>query len=215
MKFIRKNGRIIPIGAKNEIENAKQKTIGTAKQAGKNAAQNGINKAIEHGNDAYNSKLSDKQKMQVHTGMSIFEKAVAAGSLAGGAKSLISAADRGAASYQKQAREKRGKYSGIAASGAALGIGGAGAIARGSSLQKVGKQILKYESMKLPLNGLKSGSSLLNLGKKWKIGGSAGAAIGTGIAALGLYGARKAAKHEARANNIRNITSSLKKYSGG
>lgn len=211
MKFIRRNGRIIPIGMKNDALIVQKKITAGAKQAGKNVAQNAANKALDAGNDAYNSNLNDKQKMAVKSGMSIFEKAFAAGTVAAAARSLIGAGDKAAGDYQKQAKDARAKYASAAAGGAAIGIGGAGAIARGDRLAKAAKPFLKYGSM----TSLKMGSKLVKAGNAWKIGGAVGSVAGIASLGVGIYGAKKASDHEKRANKIRSLTSTLKKYSGG
>ncbi len=111
VKFIRKNGRVIPI---HTGPGATSKNMQTAKEVGARAGTGIRKQAIAHANDAFNNKLTPAQqgtvKSAFKTGAAMF---------AGGAATItglragqlgLKAADAAIGSYAKKASDARKDY---------------------------------------------------------------------------------------------------------
>jgi hypothetical protein len=207
MKFIRKNGRVIPIYDDHDIAAAKQ----NAKRSVNAAIAHGTNEGAKALNDAYNANLSQGQKDQVKKGFGLFEKLVATGATLASGKAILDAAHEGAQDYNKKANSEFKKYGSIAAGGTIAATGGAMSAFLHGGVEHAAMKQFKIGG----LSNYKKGHSLLSIAKKMKIGGRIGVGAGLVAAGVGFYGREKALKHVNRSDNLLRVTSFLKKHTGG
>lgn len=124
IRFIRKNGRIIPIKVSGNASSTLKQNMPTAKREAKVAALN-----------TYHSRVDENKRDRINGALGFAKAFVATGAAAGTGAAMLFAADKAIDGYESKARKKRYQYTTLGIGGTALA---AASVFKGKGILKIG-----------------------------------------------------------------------------
>jgi len=202
VRFIRVNGRVIPIkgdkGARQTVKRGEQKV----KKRVKHEVARGKKAVRKRAVQEYHARTSEKQRSMLKSafkvGSSLLAGVVTQQSLSMGADM----ADKAASKYESKARRGKYKATVLGTAGAGLAAVGGGSIYKGIKAGSTEGRISK------------AATKTFMKTKNFKLA-AASALLGGVARVAGASGYNKASRHERRAKKVKKVTSRLKQFLSG